>query len=275
MIIIPVWKKVLQYFILCLMGLFFFIPILWMISTSLKNDAAIFVYPPQWIPSPFRWGNYISAFRSIPYLLYITNSISVTGLAVLGNIISAPIIGYAFSKLHWPGRDKIFILVLATMMLPFQITMIPLYSIYVKLGWINTYLPLIIQDFFGRPYFIFIMRQFFNSVPNELMEAGRIDGASEFKIFKNLILPLAKPGIVSIALFAFVWSWTDFLGPLVFLTDPARWTISLGLSQFTTSYGFLWDQLMAASCIFIIPMVIVFFFLQRYFVEGISTFGIK
>lgn len=273
--VMPKWKKALQYLLLLLVGAFFLIPFLWLLSTSLKNNQQVFSNPPQWIPSPIQWQNYVDAFTQIPYLQYIINSVSVTLLAVIGNVLSAPLVGYAFSKLHWRGRDKVFLLVLATMMLPFQVTMIPLYSMYVKLGWINTYLPLILPDFFGKAYFVFLMRQFFNNIPNELLEAGRIDGASEFRIYWNLILPLARPAVVTVALFAFVWSWTDFLGPLIFLTNPEKWTISLGLSQFTTSYGFQWSQLMAASAIFIIPMLIFFFFMQKSFIEGISTSGLK
>lgn len=269
------WKRGGCYVLLVVVGLFFFVPFLWLISTSLKGDAQIFSYPPQWIPNPVRWENYLEAIQDIPYLQYLGNSLIVTALAVMGNLISVPPVAYAFSKLAWPGRDKVFLLVLATMMLPFQVTMIPLYSMYVKLGWINTYLPLVLPDFFGKAYFVFMMRQFFNNIPNELLEAGRIDGASEFRIYLQLVLPLTRSALVTVALFAFVWSWTDFLGPLIFLNDPTKWTISLGLSQFTTSYGFRWAQLMAASAIFIIPMVVFFFFMQKSFIEGINTSGIK
>lgn len=273
--VISKWKKIMRYAVLILIGLFFFVPFLWLLSTSLKSDAQIFSYPPKWIPTPLCWENYVEAFRSIPFMQYLKNSLIVTALAVIGNLLSVPPVAYAFSKLHWPGRDKVFMLVLATMMLPFQITMIPLYTIYVKLGWVNTYLPLILPDFFGKAYFVFMMRQFFNNIPNELLEAGRIDGASEIRLYFQIVLPLAKSALVTVALFAFVWSWTDFLGPLIFLTDPEKWTVSLGLSQFATSYGFEWAQLMAASAVFIIPMVIFFFFMQKSFIEGISTSGIK
>ena len=269
------WKRAARYIPLILVSLFFLVPFLWLISTSLKGEDQIFSFPPQWIPSPARWENYLEAFQDIPYLQYLTNSLIVTALAVLGNLLSVPPVAYAFSKLKWPGRAKGFLLVLATMMLPFQVTMIPLYSMYVKLGWINTYLPLVLPDFFGKAYFVFMMRQFFNNIPNELLEAGRIDGASEFRIYLQLVLPLTRSALVTVALFAFVWSWTDFLGPLIFLTDPEMWTISLGLSQFTTSYGFRWAQLMAASAMFIVPMVIFFFFMQKSFIQGINTSGIK
>lgn len=269
------WKQFLLYFALTLLCLFFVTPFVWMVSTSLKTNQEVFMYPPVLIPDKLQWKNYVEAFTSIPYLDYIINTIKVTFLAVLGNVLTAPLVGYAFAKLEWPGRDKVFLLVLATMMLPFQITMIPLYSIYVKYGLINTYFPLVMPDFFGKAYFVFLMRQFFKTIPSEIGESGRIDGASEFQIYTRLMLPLAKPGLVTVALFAFVFSYTDFMGPLIFLTNEKKWTLSLGLSKFTTSFGFEWTSIMAASAIFVIPMVVFFFFMQRYFVEGINTTGIK
>jgi len=161
------------------------------------------------------------------------------------------------------------------MMLPFQVTMIPLYSMYVKIGWINTIAPLVVPDFFGKAFFIFLMRQFFLSIPEEISQAARIDGASEFRIYWNICFPLAKPAVVSVGLFAFIWSWTDFLGPLIYLTDSDKWTISIGLSQFTTSHGLDWKLLMAGSTMFMVPMIIVFFFMQKTFIQGINTTGLK
>lgn len=268
-------KITMRHILLIFVGIFFFFPIIWLLDTSLKSNAQIFVFPPQWIPKPIMFENYKKALTTIPYMSYAWNTIKIVFFAVLGNVISAPIIGYAFSKLHWKGRDKLFILVLATMMLPFQVIMIPLYSLYVKIGWINTYLPLVVPDFFGKAYFIFLMRQFFMTIPEDISESGRIDGASEFRIFWQLILPLAKPAIVSVGLFAFIWSWTDFLGPLIFLTDSAKWTISLGLSQFSTTHGLDWALLMAGSAIFMLPMVILFILMQKVFIEGITMTGIK
>ncbi len=269
------FNKMMLYLALILLSLFFVMPFIWMISTSLKGSKEVFMYPPVLIPKKLQWSNYKEAFTSIPYMHYIFNTAKVTSLAVLGNIITAPLVGYAFAKLEWPGRDKVFLLVLATMMLPFQITMIPLYGIYVKYGLINTYFPLIMPDFFGKAYFVFLMRQFFKTIPNEIAESARVDGASEFQIYTRIMLPLAKPGLVTVALFAFVMSYTDFMGPLIFLTDETKWTLSLGLSKFTTTFGFEWTSIMAASAMFTVPMIIFFFFMQKYFVEGINTTGIK
>ena len=268
-------KSALKYIPLCLAGLFFLVPFIWLISTSLKSSDQIFSYPPKWIPKPAKFSNYREAFEAIPYLKYILNTMKTTSLAVLGNVLSAPMIGYAFGKLKWPGRDKVFMLVVATMMLPFTVTMIPLYSLFSKLGWINTYIPLVLPDFLGTAYFIFLMRQFYRNLPDEFMEAARIDGASELWVYARIALPLEKPAIVTVALFAFVWSWTDFMGPLIYLTKSTKWTISLGLSQFTNTYGVDWALLMAASAIAILPMIILFFFLQNYFVEGSMSSGVK
>ena len=268
-------KSALKYIPLCLAGLFFLVPFIWLISTSLKSSDQIFSYPPKWIPKPAKFRNYREAFEAIPYLKYILNTMKTTSLAVLGNVLSAPMIGYAFGKLKWPGRDKVFMLVVATMMLPFTVTMIPLYSLFSKLGWINTYIPLVLPDFLGTAYFIFLMRQFYRNLPDEFMEAARIDGASELWVYARIALPLEKPAIVTVALFSFVWSWTDFMGPLIYLTKSTKWTISLGLSQFTNTYGVDWALLMAASAIAILPMIILFFFLQNYFVEGSMSSGVK
>lgn len=268
-------KKISSYVILIIVGLFFIFPFIWLVDTSLKSDMQIFKYPPQWIPKPILFSNYTKALTTIPFMHYVWNTVKIVVFAVLGNVISAPVIGYAFSKLHWKGRDKVFILVLATMMLPFQITMIPLYSVYVKMGWINTMLPLVVPDFFGKAFFIFLMRQFFMTIPEDLSEAARIDGASELRIFLQVILPLAKPAVTTVGLFAFIWSWTDFMGPLIYLTDSANWTISIGLSQFTSSHGLDWSLLMAGSAMFMLPMAILFFLMQKVFVEGITMSGLK
>ena len=268
-------KKISSYVILIVIGLFFIFPFIWLLDTSLKSDVQIFKYPPEWIPRPILFSNYTKALTTIPFMHYVWNTVKIVVFAVLGNVISAPVIGYAFSKLHWKGRDKVFILVLATMMLPFQITMIPLYSVYVKLGWINTILPLVAPDFFGKAFFIFLMRQFFKTIPDDLSEAARIDGASELRIFLQVILPLAKPAVTTVGLFAFIWSWTDFMGPLIYLTDSSKWTISIGLSQFTSSHGLDWSLLMAGSAMFMLPMAILFFLMQKVFVEGITMSGLK
>ena len=268
-------KLIWKYLMLIIITIFFLLPFVWIFSTSLKLPQQIFVYPPQWIPNPISTDNYKEAVTTIPFLLYIWNTIKLALLAMLGNVLVSPMVAYAFSKLNWKGRDKVFILVLATMMLPFTLTMIPLYATWSKLNLINTVVPLVAQDFLGKAYFVFLLRQFFLRVPNELIEAGRIDGASEAQIFWKIAYPLTKPALVTVGIFAFVWSYTDFMGPLIYLKKPEMWTISLGLSQFTSSVGVNWPAMMAVAMLSIIPMVILFAFLQRYFMEGSSSSGIK
>ncbi len=268
-------KLIWKYLVLIIITIFFLLPFVWIFSTSLKLPQQIFVYPPQWIPNPISTDNYKEAVTTIPFLLYIWNTIKLALLAMLGNVLVSPMVAYAFSKLNWKGRDKVFILVLATMMLPFTLTMIPLYATWSKLNLINTVVPLVAQDFLGKAYFVFLLRQFFLRVPNELIEAGRIDGASEAQIFWKIAYPLTKPALVTVGIFAFVWSYTDFMGPLIYLKKPEMWTISLGLSQFTSSVGVNWPAMMAVAMLSIIPMVIVFAFLQRYFMEGSTSSGIK
>ncbi|MDO5732534.1 MAG: carbohydrate ABC transporter permease [Eubacteriales bacterium] len=269
------FRAFIKYLILALMTVFFLLPFVWILSTSLKEQNRVFVYPPEWIPRPVQWENYKLAITEIPFLHYIWNTIKIAFLAMLGNVLVSPMVAYAFGKLRWRGRDKVFILVLATMMLPFTLTMIPLYATWSKLGLVNTVIPLVAQDFLGKGYFVFLLRQFFMRVPDELMEAGRIDGASEGQIFWRIAYPLIRPALVTVGIFAFVWSWTDFMGPLIYLKKPELWTISIGLSQFTTSVGMNWPAMMAAAAISIIPMVVVFAFLQRYFMEGSTASGIK
>ncbi len=268
-------KLIWKYLMLIIITIFFLLPFVWIFSTSLKLPQQIFVYPPQWIPNPISTDNYKEAVTTIPFLLYIWNTIKLALLAMLGNVLVSPMVAYAFSKLNWKGRDKVFILVLATMMLPFTLTMIPLYATWSKLNLINTVVPLVAQDFLGKAYFVFLLRQFFLRVPNELIEAGRIDGASEAQIFWKIAYPLTKPALVTVGIFAFVWSYTDFMGPLIYLKKPEMWTISLGLSQFTSSVGVNWPAMMAVAMLSIIPMVILFAFLQRYFMEGSTSSGIK
>lgn len=269
------WRIFIKYFVLLLVTTFFLLPFVWILSTSLKLSNQIFVYPPQWIPKPLTFDNYKEAVTSIPFFLYIWNTIKLALLAMLGNIIVSPMVAYAFAKLKWKGRNLVFILVLATMMLPFTLTMIPLYATWSKLGLINTVVPLVAGDFLGKGYFVFLLRQFFLRIPDELIEAGRIDGASESRIFWQIAYPLVKPALVTVGIFAFVWSYTDFMGPLIYLKKPEMWTISIGLSQFTSSVGVNWPAMMAAAMLSIIPMVIVFALLQKHFMEGSTSSGIK
>jgi multiple sugar transport system permease protein len=256
-------------------GLLFFVPWLWLLTTSFKVQEHIFDWPPQWIPKPWTFSNYRSAVTTIPFFRYTANTLIICGLVVVGRLISCSLVAYAFARVHWWGRDALFLVVLSTMMLPFQVTMVPLYVVFTRLHWINTFLPLTVPAFFGDAFFIFLLRQFFLTIPFDLSDAARLDGASEFRIYRQIILPLAKPALATLAIFSFLWTYIDFLGPLIYLTDERTWTLSIGLTQFLGTYRQDWGGLMAASALFTIPVILLFFFTQRYFIQGIVTTGLK
>ncbi len=246
-----------------------------MVSTSLKGNADIFTLPPKWIPAVFQWENYVEAVNTFPFLRYTMNTALITVLSVVGGVFSSSLVAYAFAKLRWPGRDIWFILLITTMMLPPQITMVPLFVFYKELGWIDTYLPLIAPSFFGSAFYIFLMRQFFMSIPKELNEVAKIDGASEFYIWSRVYVPLSKPAMATCAIFIFMFTWNDFLGPLIYLTNPDSFTLQLGLRGFQQQYGTRWNVMMAASLLVALPSILLFFFFQRYFIKGAAVSGIK
>jgi multiple sugar transport system permease protein len=247
-----------------------------MISTSLKNPEELAVYPPIWIPNPIRWDNYILAFQQAALGQYIINTLIVTIPSVIGAVLSNALIAYGFSRVRWIGRDFVFGIVLATLILPGFVTFIPLYLIFRNLDWINTYYPLIIPNFLGAPFFIFLLRQFFMTLPEELSDAARVDGASELRTFSQIILPLAKPALAVVALFQFIGSWNDYFGPLIYLSDKSLYTISIGIANMQSSYGFMnFAWIMAATCMSVLPIIILFFFAQRTFIEGIALTGLK
>ncbi len=270
------YRKITVYAALALVSLVLILPFLWIISTSLKGDEDIFTTPPQWIPTDLRWENYSDVFERMPYLIYFRNSVFVTVMTIIGVVLSSSLVAYAFACLRWPGRNALFIFVLATMMLPMQVTMIPMFVLFKELGWLNTYKPLIVPAFFGGGAFnIFLLRQFFLTIPKELFEAARIDGCSEFRIYWNIVLPLAKPALATVAILTFMFSWNDFLGPLIYLSDQLKGTLALGLALFVGQHQTEWGMLMAASVLMMLPMVLIFFFFQRYFIKGFVMSGIK
>lgn len=256
-------------------GLFYLFPMLWLFDTAFKNTRQIFRIPPMWVPHPVAWSNFAQALTTIPYLHYVWNTVVILFWVELGTLASSPAIAYAFARLRWRGRNTLFAIVLGTMMLPFQVTMIPLYTTFVKLHWINTFLPLTVPAFFGNAFYIFLLRQFFLTIPEELSEAARVDGASELRIFWKVILPLSRPALVTVVLFTFVNVWTDFLGPLIYLNSSAKWTISVGLTQFLSTHSAQWGLLMAGSALFMVPVIILFLLLQRTFIRGIAMSGLK
>ncbi len=270
------WQKGLVYLLLIVGAVMFMIPFLWMLSSSFKELPQIFVYPPQWIPNPLRPQNYIEALAKMNFLVALKNTLTITVLCLIGQVGSASLVAYGFSRLRFPGRDFLFMLVLSTMMVPAQVTMIPQFILFRELGWVDTFKPLIVPAFFGGgAYFIFLLRQFFLTIPKELEDAARIDGCSTSRIYRQIMLPLAKPALITVSIFSFMHHWNDFMGPLIYLNSEHKRTLAIALQSFQGQFTSEWNLLMAASVVVLIPVLILFFTLQRYFVEGIVLTGLK
>lgn len=255
----------------------FVFPFLWMLFTALKTPAELLQGIQQFLPEEPQWENFIRAVTVIPFLMYLKNSLIVVVSVVIGTVFSATTAAYAFAKLRWKGRDKWFVIMLATMMLPIQVILIPTYILYARIGWLGTRLPLIVPAFFGggAAFYIFLLRQFFKGIPKELTESAIIDGANHWQIFLKIMLPLSKPAVVTVALFTFMGAWNDYFGPLIFLSNPEHWTLALGLRAFQTQYGGQYNLMMAASILIMLPTLLLFFFAQKTFIEGIKFTGIK
>jgi multiple sugar transport system permease protein len=270
-------NQTVVFVILGVAALAFLIPLLWMISTSLKPKEQIFAYPLVWIPNPPQWENYARALNnpSFKFLLFLQNSLYYAILSTIGVVFSCALVAYAFARLRWWGRDFWFLITLSTMMIPYPVTLIPQFLIFKELGWVGTFLPLIVPNFLGAPFFIFLLRQFFLTIPMDLSDAARIDGANDWAIFWRVILPLTQPALITVALFTFLSCWNDFLGPLIFLTDGSKYTLAVGLAAFRGQYRTQWDLMMAAATVVTGPIVILFFFAQRRFIQGITLTGMK
>jgi multiple sugar transport system permease protein len=266
----------ITYLVLFLLGIMVILPFFWMISTSLKRADDIFLFPPTWIPDPVVWSNYPRALSRVPFLLFFQNTATVTLFATIGTLLSASLVAYSFARLRWPGRDIFFFIVLTTLMLPHQVTLIPQFIIFRELGWIDTLLPLIVPWFLGGgPFNIFLLRQFFITIPSELDDAALIDGCSHLGIYMRIILPTSKPVLAAVAIFAFQAHWNEFLLPLIYIHSRERYTLALGLRLFQEQYWVDWSGLMAASTVVMLPVLLVFYFAQRYFIPGIVFTGIK
>jgi multiple sugar transport system permease protein len=268
-------KNNITYILLTLGGMIIALPFVWMLSTALKEPAQIFVWPIQWLPDPIMWQNFISALTVRPFGHYALNTALISVLTVLGLVFSSSLVAYSFSRLKWPGRDQLLLVILATMMLPESMTLVPKFVIFSKVGWVNTFLPLIVPQFCGAPFFIFLMRQFFMTIPKSLDEAAKIDGCGILRIYWRVILPLSKPVVGIVAIQAFANSWNDFLNPLIYLNDNKLWTLTLGLRAFQQQFTVDWNLLMAASLVVMLPLLILFFFAQKYFIQGIVMTGVK
>lgn len=269
-------SKVLIYLTLIVISILCLLPFYWMIRSSLMDMTQIFAMPPEWIPNPIRFSNYKEALNMIPFVRYFLNTTFIVVLSVLGTVITSSLCAYSFSRIDWIGRDKVFGILLTAMMIPFAVTLIPTFIGWQKLGLVNTYAPLIVPAWFGGGVFnVFLLRQFFMTIPKELDESVMVDGGNHFVIYSKIIMPLSKPSLIVVGLFAFMGSWNDFLGPLVYLNDSDKFTLSLGLMQFQGMYTAQWQYMMAASAVVIIPSIIIFFLGQDYFIEGIAMTGMK
>ncbi|MCS6776178.1 MAG: carbohydrate ABC transporter permease [Chloroherpetonaceae bacterium] len=276
-------RTLLIHTVLLLLSIVFIIPLYWMIITALKPIEETMLQPPRWVPSQWQWENFAKAFTYgseqlgyIPFLIYGRNTLLIATLSVAGAVCSNAVVAYAFARLRWPGRDLLFAITLATMMVPFPVIMVPVYALFKEMGWIGTFRPLWVPAWFGNAFNIFLLRQFFRTIPSELSEAARIDGCSEWAIFREIILPLARPALAVVALFTFMASWNDFLGPLIYLMDQRTFTLSLGLQFYQSQHGGTqWNLLMAASTIVIAPVIVLFFFTQKQFIQGIAVTGLK
>lgn len=268
-------RSVVTHAVLLPAALIFLLPFLWMLSTSLKPDEQLFAYPPVWIPHPFQWLNYPKAVSYIPFFTYLKNTLFISLISMVGATLASSLVAYSLARIRWPGRRILLLLTIATLMLPYQVTLIPVFLVFKKLGLVGTLWPLILPHFFGVAYFIFLLRQFFASIPLELSEAAYIDGASEFRIYWSIVMPLAKPALATVSVFQFINSWRDYLGPLIYLNDQKLYTLSLGLQQYSSQYGREWGLLMAAAVLITLPVIFIFFFTQRTFVQGVTLTGIK
>ncbi|MCJ7701126.1 MAG: carbohydrate ABC transporter permease [Anaerolineales bacterium] len=272
----------LKYALLLLITFIFAFPLFWMVSSALKSDPQIYTLPPIWIPIPFHPENFIDGWNRLDFNTMAINSVfRYTIPVVIATVISSTFVAYGFAKVRWPGRDVLFFMCMMTMMLPWQVTMVPLFVTFKNLGWINSYRPLVVPSFFGSAYFIFMLRQFFLTIPEELSDAARIDGATELGILFRIILPLAKPAMAVVALFQFIWTWNNYLGPLIYINQDDLFPLALGVQRLNRiansmgTSGNAYPHLMAVSTIIALPIIVAFFLAQRTFIEGISLTGLK
>jgi multiple sugar transport system permease protein len=270
------WGRALVWFLLCAGAILMTLPFLWMVSTSLKVESQIWLFPPQWIPNPVRWQNYIEALTILPFGRYALNTMLITVLTTVGVVLSASLCAYGFARMQFPGRDLVFMIVLSAIMIPYAVLLIPQYIMFRSFGWLDTYLPLWVPPWFGGGVFnIFLLRQFFRTIPTELSDAARIDGSSELGIYWRVIMPLAGPALATVGIFTVLNTWNDFLAPLVYISSPDKFTLALGLAQFRGLMSTQWHYLMAASTTVIVPTLILFVLAQRYFIQGIALTGLK
>lgn len=263
------------YTILSAVALLFMVPLYWMFSTALKSPEQTFAIPPEWIPRPAEWDNFSAVFDEVPFARFYVNTLFLVAMNIIGQLFAVTLVAYGFARLRFPGRGFLFLLMLSTLMIPYQVTLVPRFIMFSKLGMINSYWPLILPAFTGSPFLIFLVRQYMMSIPYDLDEAAYIDGASRFGVFWHIILPLARPALMLVIVFTFIDVWNDFLQPLIYLNDPNMFTVSLGLSFFQGARETNWNLLMAGSVLAMLPPLGLFFFAQKQLIGGISIEGLK
>lgn len=286
--------------LLLLLGISYLLPLAWMLTTSLQPDADRAKNPPPMIPVPAEVDrqfepdaedglaggerdlfyaptgqHYVEGITRVPIPLFLRNTLLVCALTVIGTIVSSSLVAYGFSVLRWPGRDLLFYIMLGTMMLPQHVTMVPVFTIWRRLGLIDTFAPLVVPAWLGAPFFIFLFRQFFLTIPRDLIDAARVDGAGELRIWATVVMPLSIPAMATVGLFSFLGAWNDYLQPLIYLADQGKYTLSLGLAMFRTQYGSEYGQMMAVASLMVVPIIVLFFFAQKTFIQGIKTSGLK
>ncbi|MFJ3034087.1 carbohydrate ABC transporter permease [Curtobacterium pusillum] len=271
------WSSVLARVVLIAMSLLFLVPIYWMVISALKGNSELGAFPPTWFPQWLDWSNFADAVNAMPFFTFFRNTLIITVCVTLFSMVSNLVIAYGFACLEWRGRDRLFYVVLATLFIPFPVTLIPMFDLYARLGWINTFLPLIVPSLFGSAFYVFLLRQFLLQIPKDLLNAARMDGASEWGILWRIVFPQARAALVTVGIFAAVGAWNDFLGPLIYLQDENVQTLSIGLQIFrlNNSQDFQFNQLMAASVLIILPLVVLFFVFQRTFIKGVQIGSFK
>ena len=269
------WTRIVVHVILLAVAAVSLLPLVYMVSTSLKPDGTEYAFPIQWIPNPAIWANYPLAFAQVPTLLFLRNTLLISATTLLGEILTGSLAAFGFARLRFPGRDILFTLMLSTLMLPYFVTMIPLFVLFRSVHWINTFYPLIVPAFFGgSPIFIFLLRQFFLTLPTELDDAAKIDGASFFRIWWSVLMPLVRPALATVTILSLVYHWNDFVAPLVYLNSQNNFTLALGIFLFQGQYRTYFNQTMAYATMMTVPILVVFFVFQKYFIQGISMTGL-
>ena len=251
------------------------VPIGWMLLTALKERNQIFAWPPVYWPNPVRWENFSEVMTAIPFLRYAGNSLQIALFNIIGRLLPCTLVAYSFARLRFPGRNLLFMVLLSTLMIPGQVTLLPQFVLFNWLGWVGSYLPLIVPSFFGNAFFIFLMRQYIMTIPRDLDEAARIDGASTWGVFRRIILPLCIPPMMVIAVLTFLWTWNEFLDPLIYISDYDAYTIQLGLNMLKGRYNIQWNLIMAGSLIGVVPPLTLYALSQKHLIGGIASVGIK